>query len=294
MLDSSDALTGDVKRINRQFTALMYAMLGMVEDVEDAELSDRVEDTSEADIDAATDGKIQRCSNEGAVRGDINVGGVAGSMSVYNELDPERAEGVSLSTAIRRTYELKCILLDCANYGSVEGKRSCVGAVCGDAQLGAISACLACGEAGSADGDYVGGIAGRGSSLIRGCWARCGLSGQRYVGGVVGGAASGGSLRVTDCRSLVEIRSAAQYAGAVSGSEEGDFRGNLFVSDALSGLNRVSVRGAAEPVSYAALTAAEDLPKEFRSFTVVKRYGEGPFDFYWVRITLVRFHVLCH
>ena len=203
---------------------------------------------------------------------------------VYNELNPEGDEQVAVSSIIHRTYALKCILQNCTSSGTVTGKRSNVGAVCGDAQLGVIAGCEAYGRAESESGDNVGGIAGHADNVIRACWARCSLGGRNYLGGIVGrGEETRSNLRVSDCRSLVEITDAHQFAGAVAGTDAGTYSGNRFVSDTLAGLGRVSVQGEAEPIDYAELLAEPDLPASFRSFTL-RFVAEG------AEVASLRFH----
>ena len=265
---SSDTVLSDVRLINRQFTALMNALLDTVEDVKDYSPTAIVEDTSDEDIDAVIAGKVLLCSNGGDISGDIDVGGIAGSMLVYNALDPEN-DLDTVSAILRRRYELKCVLQSCTNTGGVTAKRENAGSVCGSATLGVVRGCVGCGSVSSEGGSYVGGVAGYGDSILRRCWAKCNLSGARYVGGVVGGTrAEGTGLRVEDCRSLVEIADGAQYVGAIGGGAEGTFTGNRFVSDVLAGIDRVSYAGRAEPVEYAALLAEDGVPSALRGFTL--------------------------
>ena len=265
---ASDTVLEDVRQINRQFTALMNTLLDVVEDVEGMTPSAVVEDTSDEDVDGVLTGKVLLCENRGTVSGDIDVGGVAGAMMVYNELDPEN-DNEDLSSAFHKRYELKCILQDCANSGGVVGKRDNVGSVCGSATLGVISGCEGYGSAESESGDYVGGIAGSADNIVRRCWAKCSLSGAKYIGGIVGaGRAENAQLRVEGCRSLVDITRSEQYAGAVIGREGGTLTDNRFVSDTLAGIGRVSYTGRAEPVAYEDLIAEEGAPKEFSQFTL--------------------------
>ncbi len=265
---SSDTVLEDVRQINRRFTALMNTLLDVVEDAEGVSASSVVEDTSDEDIEEAVNGKILLCSNSGEIAGDIDAGGIAGAMMVYNELDPEN-DAESVSSAFHRRYELKCVLQDCVNTGAVTGKRDNVGSVCGSATLGVISGCEAYGAAESEDGDCVGGIAGYGDAVVRKCWAKCALSGAQYVGGIVGsGRTERSHLRVEDCRALVQAADGARYAGSILGADTGVVSGNLFVSDVLPGINRVSERGRAEPVTYAQLLAEDGVPRAFQSFTL--------------------------
>ncbi len=265
---SSDVVLEDVRLINRQFTALMNTLLDTTEDALGYSPTAVVEDTSDEDIDAVIAGKVLLCSNGGAVSGDIDVGGVAGSMLIYNALDPEH-DTDNMSDMLHRRYELKCVLQSCNNTGDVSAKRENAGSVCGSATLGVVRGCVGCGSVTSEGGSYVGGIAGYGDSILRRCWAKCSLSGAQYVGGVVGGTrAEGTGLRVEDCRSLVEITDSTQYSGAISGGTQGTFTGNRFVSSTLSGIDRVSYAGKAEPTDYGALIAESDAPAALRSFTL--------------------------
>ncbi len=266
---SSDKVLEDVRRINRQFTKMVNTLLDAVEDAENASVSSVVEDTSDEDVDAVLDGKVLLCTNKGEVSGDIDVGGIAGAMMVYNALDPESDEKTTLSSFFHKHYELKCILQNCVNSGAVTGKKDNVGAVCGNAMMGVISGCEGYGSARSEGGDCVGGIVGYADNIVRKCWSKSALSGEKYIGGVVGyGKADGSSLSVENCRTLVDITESTQYAGAILGAELGNLKDNLFVSDSLAGIDRVSERGKAEPVPYEQLLEEKGLPLEFRYFTL--------------------------
>ena len=108
--------------------------------------------------------------------------------------------------------------------------------------------------------------------MIENCWAKCALSGGRYVGGITGtgvtDSITGSGSTVSGCTSLVSITDYSQYAGAISGSGAGAFADNVFVSDTLAGLDGASVAGQAEPVVYEALLVNKALPDEFQTFTV--------------------------
>lgn len=270
---ASGGLGNDLLQVSAQLRLTSDTLLNALQDAENGSLQGSVSDTSEEDIDAVTSGKILSCVNRAAVRGDINVGGVAGAMAVEYELDPED----DLSTdapAYRRAYELKAILHKCANYGSVTSLRNYAGGVCGRADLGLVSRCGGYGSVESESGDYVGGVAGFTGGAVRNCFAKCRLSGGDYVGGITGAVEKDGGGSVSRCCSLVQIPEHGQYAGAISGGSGGTFQDNLFVSDGLAGLDRVSLAGQAQAVDYAQLLQAEDLPAEFRQFTLRFVAGE--------------------
>jgi len=137
-----------------------------------------------------------------------------------------------------------------------------------------VTGCENYGTVSSETGRYVGGIAGSASSSIRASHAKSFLSGSAYVGGIAGVLPEGETGSVKNCYSMVEILSCQQYGGAVCGSDHGIFSKNYFVSETLAGLNRVSLEGKAEPISYKQLLKKENLPAEFRTFTVTFTDGE--------------------
>ena len=138
--------------------------------------------------------------------------------------------------------------------------------------LGLIADCRGFGSAESENGSYVGGIAGLGNATIRGCFAKCTLSGRSYVGGIVGSGLERGaedtSSTVTGCCSMVRITDCEQYSGAIAGRNVGEFLENFFVSDTLAGIDGQSYGGKAEPIGYDELLETEHLPDEFRTLTL--------------------------
>ena len=92
------------------------------------------------------------------------------------------------------------------------------------------------------------------------------------VGGIVGQGTDSdltdGSLIAINNRAIVSVLEGRQYVGAVSGGQDGGFYGNLFVSDDLQGIDRLSRVGQAEPVTYETLLAQENVPDSFRKLTL--------------------------
>lgn len=233
---------------------------------------DLVQDTSALDADAVLLGKIADSRNTGSISGDLNVGGIAGSMALEYQADPEDDISAQLDASTKKEYQLKCILQKDVNTGSVNAGRSECGGIAGRMDLGYLLQCENTGTVSSASGNDVGGIAGITASTVRNSYARCELSGSRNVGGIAGtGVAestNGSQSIVADNVSMVEITRCDENPGAISGKDAGDFSGNVFVSDDLGGINRVSRTGKADPVSYQDLLAREDLPDSFRTFTL--------------------------
>ena len=93
------------------------------------------------------------------------------------------------------------------------------------------------------------------------------------VGGIVGQGSDsdltdGSLIAINNC-ALVSVLAGQQYVGAISGGQDGSFVGNLFVSDDLQGIDRLSRAGQAEPVTYETLLAQEGLPTAFRKLNLV-------------------------
>ena len=168
-------------------------------------------------------------------------------------------------------------------------KKKAAGGICGEMDLGYITGCEAYGKV---DGNNkVGGIAGHSSAKLISNWAKCELTGSKYIGGIVGQGAdsvlTGNSCIIKDNRAMVEIHEPdddgddsevalstsssntdGQYWGAISGGQDGTFTGNLFVSDTLRGVDRISRAGQAEPIDYDTMRALEGAPKGFQKLTL--------------------------
>lgn len=269
---SGETLIADMEQVVYQMNAVNATLSQAINAAGSSRPADVLSDTSEENVDAVTVGKAFNCRNIGAVAGDINVGGIAGSMSVEVELDPEGDLGSGSSSLLRREYQMKSILQRCTNLGTVTARKNCAGSVCGMMELGLVYGCCGYGTVESESGDYVGGIVGLTQAVVRDSWAKCSLRGGSYVGGVVGSGArsetTGAASMVAGCRSMVEIPRASQYTGAVAGGEDGQFSGNLFVSDDLTGVNRMNRSGQAEPISYTDMIALEGAPSAFHTFTL--------------------------
>lgn len=152
--------------------------------------NDGLIDSSEIDLELITLGKVADCDNTSAVNGDINVGGIAGCMAMEYSLDPEDDITVSIDNSTRKKYEVKAVVQQCRNTGAVQSKRNYVGGIAGKMDLGLIDRCEAYGSVISESGSYAGGIVGLCGSTVRNCFAKCSLSGEKFVGGIVARASA--------------------------------------------------------------------------------------------------------
>lgn len=260
---ANTVLLSDVRAVNDQFMKVMNLFLNILNDTQNVDYTDVFEDVSEESLQSAARGKVLECTNRGAVTADRNAGGIAGAMAIEYDTDPEDDLLTSRNRSARFTYQTKAILLDCDNYGAVQAKKSCAGGIAGCMDLGTISGCGGWGAVASESGDYAGGVAGLSLSSIRGSYAKCTLSGGRYVGGITGSGS-----RVSDCISMVDITACTQLGGAIAGEITGAYSGNRFVSDTLAGVDRVSYAGRVEQIGYDELCAIENIPEDFLHLTL--------------------------
>lgn len=272
---SSD-LIEKIGRMNELFHEMCESIVDIIYNLENGDILDNK--VTESEIDKVTNGKLFSCQNNGRVEGDINVGGISGAMGVEYALDPEDDYSGELSVTQKKQYKLKAVIHASVNCGEIVAKYDSVGGITGKMDFGLIYQCESYGSVESTAGSYVGGIAGIAAGRISECYAKCTLDGNKYVGGIVGSGVkedySGDSSMVSGCYSMVEILNANQYFGAVSGANAGEYEGNLFISEALSGIDRISYHGKAEPIEYEDLTRSRAIPSRFLGF-ILKFEADG-------------------
>lgn len=261
---AGDSLSADLRAISRQFNKVFQVLLDTLSDIRDeadGSSRDLVTDTSDENIAATRYGKVENCRNEGAIDGDRNVGGVAGTISIEYGLDPEG----DLALSLRGTYETKAVLQSSVNHGAVTAKKDCAGGLAGRMDLGTALDCENYAPVKSASGSYVGGIAGMaGSAVVRESFAKCALSGADDIGGIAGCA---GNLR--NCYAIATVLEGTERVGAIAGSgEREDIRNNFFVDTGVAGIDGVSYAGAAQPIPFEELRQLPDIPAEFAAFTL--------------------------
>ncbi len=194
MSGASSELSGDVRAINYQANTVADTAMKLLDESELGDGQSIVSDTSEIDVGAISYGKTGSCTNSGQVYGDIDVGGIAGSLAIEYELDPEDDTSSDLSNEAQSRYELKAVIQNCVNSGVITAKKDCVGGICGRMDLGLILGCEGYGAVESESGDYTGGITGLSHATIRSCYSKCELIGRNYIGGAVGAGCAGDDI----------------------------------------------------------------------------------------------------
>lgn len=271
--DTSSDLNDQVRDISDQAAVISDLLIDALEKASDPDASNYFEDISAQSAADGAAGQILSSENDGKISGDLNVGGIAGAQSIESVFDPDDDMDELSLGGLNGVYESRAVLRECKNEGRVTAKKQNAGGIVGHASLGLIDKCFGYGMTESEEGEAVGGIAGLCSTSVKNCWAKCFLTGETYIGGIVGKSvdndALGLSTCVENCRAMVEISGAKQFYGAIAGESTGDFDGNLFVANGLNGLDYRSIAGEAEPVSYEEMLEIENLPEEFKLLTLL-------------------------
>ena len=263
--DMTEDTIEDFRKINTQFSKVMNTMLDLVTDANDTSdsIEDKIVDVSDEEIEETTRGKAYGCQNFGEIEGDVSVGGIAGSMAIEYDTDPEDDISKIGEGTLNFTLETKAIIQHCVNKGEITSKKDNAGGVVGNMALGLVVDSEGYGSALSTNGNYVGGIAGYSVSQIRRSYAKCTLEGGDYVGGIAGYGRD-----IKDCYSLIEVTEADEYIGSIAGDrdEEGELSGNYFVGDAYGAVDDISYGGKAEPADFETVAATAGIPSDFLNF----------------------------
>ena len=271
MNKATGVIVDDLQGIADQFNVIMNLYADAIDGVLEKDYSNTFEDVSLEEALSCTDATIDLCANYGPVYGDIDTSGIAGTMAIEYDFDAESDITGIKDAKLNTSFISKCVLRDNKNYNVAEGEKSYIGGICGLQEMGTIIKCSNNGNMKSNSGEYVGGVCGSSLSYIVSSESKGILDGMSYVGGI-----AGDGTNIRDCRALVDIVNADSWYGAVAGhvSEEGEVRGNYFVSDKLAGIDRVSYSLKAEPVAY----DNKDLPYDFGNLTVTYQLEDEDSD----------------
>ncbi len=268
--DYSDIVNEDLKAVNDQLNVVFNLLADRLTDSQDTSVEELYEEADTEDIENIFTGRVDSSINNGIVKGDINIGGITGSMSIDEE-DPEDSAAGSVDYEIGSHFITKCIVSDSVNNGYITAKKDGAGGIVGYMRHGIVADCEGYGNIESTEGDYVGGIAGESLTVIRNCYALCSVSGAKDVGGVAGYANT-----LQDCYAIVSTEATVGRVGAIAGEisddTDGVVSGNYYVGDDVYGIDNISYAQMAAPIAYNDLLAtAEYLPTEFWHLKVTYR-----------------------
>ena len=288
IMDSVNDMADSLSRIMRSIAGQISAMSATVGNASQ-NLGGTIEDISDRDTAEILSGKVEKCTNSGAVLGDLNAGGVVGAIAYENRLDPENDLQIGGDNSMNFDTQLRAVILGCENSGSVTAKRQNVGGIVGWMALGLTKDCLSTGSIDAEDANYVGGVAGRSDGYVRRCSAKSAITGNAYVGGV-----AGEGLTVTDCRSMVQL-TGSEKTGAILGlkgehsgflksesddtdeTEEDTVTGNYYltVGSDIGAIDGVSYADSAQPLEHDEFVELEGLDPIFKVISVRFVYDDG-------------------
>jgi len=279
---NTDILNDDLRAVNDQLNVVFNLLADRTVDVQDLSIEELYEDVDEENLDSITTGRVETCTNKGVVKGDINVGGIAGSMSIDDE-DPEDSAAGKMEYEIGRRFITKCLVTDSVNEGYVTAKKDGAGGICGYMNHGIIVDSKGYGSVESMEGGYVGGICGESLTIIKRCYALCSVSGNSNVGGIAGYADT-----LQNCYAMASVEAKKGRAGAIAGQvaayeevgadvtgDEVKVSGNYYVGSDMYGIDNISYVGVAEPITYKELLTVEQLPLQFWHLQVVYRIEDA-------------------
>ena len=288
IMDSVNDTADSLSRIMRSIAGQISAMSATVGSASQ-NLGGTIEDISDRDTAEILSGKVEKCTNSGAVLGDLNAGGVVGAIAYENRLDPENDLQIGGDNSMNFDTQLRAVILGCENSGSVTAKRQNVGGIVGWMALGLTKDCLSTCSIDAEDANYVGGVAGRSDGYVRRCSAKSAITGNAYVGGI-----AGEGLTVTDCRSMVQL-TGSEKAGAILGfkgehsgflksdsddtdeTEEDTVTGNYYltVGSDIGAIDGVSYADSAQPLEHDDFVELEGLDPIFKVISVRFIYDDG-------------------
>jgi hypothetical protein len=265
------ATENTVNTLTKNLNAISAQLGAMGETVNHASehLSAEIADVSDQDTEELLTCKVESCINSGTVLADLNVGGIAGAISMENDLDILEDWEQNGEESLNLQVTIRAVILNCANSGTVTGVKQNVGGIVGGQLFGLIRDSVNTGRIQGENADYVGGIAGLSTGYIRSNQVKSEISGKTYVGGIAGSASI-----VTDSLAQVKFTGGNEKLGAVLGfaektytDETNPIAGNFYLpteqdSGAIDGISYV---GIAESKTLADL---ESLPELFRTVTI--------------------------
>lgn len=250
---------------------LMADMEDMMNTMETLEAGIEFNDTSRNDKVQDTIGKIATCMNYGKVSGTTAVGGIAGMLAVENNVNQDAVD-VNGDASINGEGEIRLVVRDCKNFGTISANKNYAGGIAGHMVVGAIFDCKNIGNMDTLNANYIGGIAGSCETVIFDSISKSIIAGGNYVGGIAGYAAE-----VTGSYAFVDMLAYKEFAGTVLGSTkelpgEGEDKitnNAYFVNGTdIGGIDGVSYEGATNRMSLEEFLAIEDLDDMYKEVHV--------------------------
>lgn len=267
----TDSIDGGIQSLTGSMKGLMNTQQRITDSMnEDLNIlmgnGDSLLDISSGNVTEKTLGVIYGCTNNGSVDADINPGGIAGTMNVEYDFDPELDLDLSKLTDVAVRSTTNDVVIHCINYGKINAKKNNCGGIAGSEELGLIYDCENYGDISAESGKKLGGIAGVSTSTINKSYSFCKISGVDYLGGI-----AGDGYNISGCASMCTLESdEGEYIGSIAGhvNEEAELSANYFVSDEWGGVDNINYYGRAESCAYEELMQKEEIPRGFTTVTI--------------------------
>ena len=267
-----DALVGALNTLNDSLDRSYGEIQDELQKLHDESIKDSFKDISDDSDTSDLSGIILTSVNDGDIEGDINAGGIVGTVTddPDTESDFEVVSGGQISLNYSRTK--KATIIRCRNNADITVKNDYGGGIVGRADLGAVIDSDNYGRIEAIEGGYAGGIAGKSGFMIRGCRSLCEAAGSKYVGGIAGLLHSG-----LDNVCLSAVAEDGEYHGALAGDtdreqtdeeDRGTVSGNIFVFKGTGAINGVTVEKEARALTYEELMATGRATSDFSNMTV--------------------------
>lgn len=279
-------LSSDLQAVSNQISVMSQTISNASDN-----LGGNMTDISDADTSEMLTGKVEKCTNYGSILADLNAGGITGAMAVENDLDiTEDWESLG-EESLNFQSEVRAVILNCKNQGTVTAKRKNGGGITGLQSLGLVKNCTNTGKLDAQDADYIGGISGQSNGFIRSCYAKCYIFGSSYVGGIAGSATI-----ATNCRSMVLLTGTSEKLGMILGhledsNEENPVSKNYFLNAAtvsnttdndalhytgdIGAIDGISYKGLAEPLNTEKFFKLKNLPDLFKNASLRFIFEDG-------------------
>ncbi len=267
MNSTSQSVVSQMEGVVSQIDSVMSTVGNM-----DANLNLSIEDISGQDTVEDTLGKVANSMNYGTIKADYNAGGIAGVIAEENDLDEYEDTNITGEISLNAQYQTRAVIRGCKNLGTVDVNKQNAGGIVGQMAMGAVFESVNLGNIDALIADYVGGIAGRSSTIIRDSSSRAIISGDTYVGGIVGEG-----NEVTGCYAFVDIAAYTEKAGAIAGytkelpnSEESAISENYYfiAGSDVGGIDGIIYTGATDKLELEEFLLVEGLDEAFQTVTV--------------------------
>ena len=233
----------NLNEINSRFTRLTDLMKNERDRLNDIADNGGIFVDNSTDVDSAS--RIVSCRNMADISGDSLTGGIAGTIGVEYDLDPDEDILRTNDRSLDYSFGVSAAIFNSVNAGGVSARANHAGGITGKADLGYLRMNTNEGDVTSEDGYFIGGIAGYSEATLEGNTARCRVTGKKNTGGICGYG-----KELWDNRAAVTVLGTEEYAGTIAGNVDSldpeNLRNNRYYSGNFGAIDDIDYAGMAE------------------------------------------------